>query len=88
MQHNRVDEEPEYLAAQLRKALAEDTRTGELGVQLAVREGRVHLSGAVSAHHYKAELDRVVRELEPLVTVHNDVSVVESGEPGEPEVLN
>lgn len=82
------DEAPEYLAARLSRAIAEDNRTGELGIQITIRGEHVYLNGSVSSHHYKTELDRVLHEHEPLLTVHNDVSVVEADEPGEPEVLN
>ncbi|WP_199433042.1 BON domain-containing protein [Qaidamihabitans albus] len=80
-------EAPQYRAARLRRALAEDTRTAELGVQVTVRGEHVYLSGSVPSRQRKEELDHVLHEKEPGTRVHNDVRVVEAGEPGEPEVI-
>ncbi|PXY23523.1 phospholipid-binding protein [Prauserella sp. PE36] len=80
-------EAPEYVAARIRRALAEDPRTAELGIQVTVKGEHVYLCGSVASQHCKEELDRVAHEKEPTLTVHNDVDVVEAGEPGEPEVL-
>lgn len=81
------DEAPEYVAARLHRALAEDARTAELGIQVTVRGDDVYLSGSVSSAGCKDELGRLLREREPSLRIHNDVRVVEAGEPGEPEVL-
>lgn len=80
-------EAPEYRAARLHRALAEDDRTAELGIRVRVRGAEVWLSGSVSSARCRGHLDTVLRELDPALTVHNDVRVVEAGEPGEPEVL-
>ncbi|PXY19042.1 BON domain-containing protein [Prauserella muralis] len=80
-------EAPEYLAARLRRVIAEDSRTAELGIQVSVRGEHVYLSGSVSSQQCKEELDAVLHEREPELRLHNDVRVVEAGEPGEPEVL-
>ncbi|NIJ11818.1 hypothetical protein FHU38_002162 [Saccharomonospora amisosensis] len=80
-------EPPQYRAARLHRVLAEDARTAELGVQVTVRGEDVYLTGTVSSPGRRDELDKVLRELEPEAKLHNDVRVVESGEPGEPEVL-
>lgn len=83
----RHGEAPEYRAARLRRALAEDTRTAELGIQVSVRGEHVYLSGSVSSAECRHHLDTVLHERDPSLNVHNDVRVVEAGEPGEPEVL-
>ncbi|WP_019813460.1 BON domain-containing protein [Saccharomonospora saliphila] len=80
-------EAPEYRAARLRRTLAEDTRTAELGIQVSVRGEHVYLSGSVASAACKESLDTVLLEREPALAVHNDVRVVEAGEPGDPEVL-
>ncbi|WP_019808249.1 hypothetical protein [Saccharomonospora halophila] len=80
-------EAPEYRAARLRRALAEDHRTAELGIQVRVRGAEAWLSGSVSSARCRVHLDTVLHELDPALTVHNDVRVVEVGQPGEPEVL-
>lgn len=78
---------PQYRAARLRSALAQDPRTAELGIQVTVRGDHVFLSGAVASAQRKEELDHVLHESEPRLNVHNDVRVVEVGEPGEAEEL-
>ncbi|EID52435.1 BON domain-containing protein [Saccharomonospora xinjiangensis] len=78
---------PEYTAARLRRALAEDERTAELGIQVDVRGEHVYLSGVVSSQTCKERLDAVLRDREPDLHLHNDVRVVEATEPGEAEVL-
>ncbi|MFF5992708.1 BON domain-containing protein [Prauserella flavalba] len=80
-------EAPEYVAARIRRALAEDPRTAELGIQVIVKGAHVYLCGTVASQQCKEELNRVAQEREPTLTVHNDVDVVEAGEPGAPEVL-
>lgn len=81
------DEAPQYRAARLRTALAQDPRTAELGVQVTVRGEHVYLSGTVPSARRKEELDHVLHERAPAVTVHNDVRIVEVGEPAEAEEL-
>ncbi|TLW94822.1 BON domain-containing protein [Saccharomonospora piscinae] len=80
-------EPPEYRAARLRRALAEDPRTAELGIQVDVRGSHAYLSGTVASAACKQQLAEVLGEREPGLRVHNDVRVVEAGEPGEAEVL-
>lgn len=87
MANRASGEAPEYVAARVRRVLAEDPRTAELGIQVDVRGEHVYLCGSVSSQQCKDELDLVVHEQEPRLRVHNDVHVVEAGEPGEPEVL-
>ncbi|PRX45951.1 BON domain-containing protein [Prauserella shujinwangii] len=80
-------EAPEYRAARLHRALAEDPRTSELGVQVSVDGDDIRLTGTVSSESCKEELGQVLHEWEPGATVHNDVRVVEADEPGEAEVI-
>lgn len=81
------EEAPEYRAARLRHALAEDARTGELGLQVDIRGQHVYISGTVSSQEYKDHLDTVLHEQEPRLQLHNDVHVVEVTEPPDSEVL-
>ncbi|EHR60958.1 BON domain-containing protein [Saccharomonospora cyanea] len=78
---------PEYLAARLRRALAEDERTAELGIQVDVRGDHVYLTGTVSSQTCKESLDAVLVEQEPELRLHNDVRVVEATAPDDAEVL-
>ena len=86
-EEHRFEEAPEYRAARLRRALAEDPRTAELGVQVDVRGEHAYLSGTVSSQEYKDQLDKVLHEQKPHLRVHNDVRVVEVAEPPDSEVL-
>jgi hypothetical protein len=72
---------PQYRAARLRRALAEDSRTAELGVRVTVRGDRVLMSGQVASEQRRAELYRVLHEVAPDLEVYNDVRVVCADEP-------
>ncbi|GAA3883994.1 hypothetical protein GCM10022243_55920 [Saccharothrix violaceirubra] len=77
----------QYLSARLRRALAEDPRTAELGVRVTVRGDHVLLSGDVACADRRADLEAVVHEAAPGVTVLDDVRVVPVGEPvGQEEI--
>lgn len=80
-------EEPQYLAAHLRQALAEDPRTAEQGVRVHVRDRTVHLSGEVATAHRRDALAAVVAEHAPDMTIRNDVQVVLTGQPAERKEL-
>ncbi|HEX4721876.1 MAG TPA: BON domain-containing protein [Pseudonocardiaceae bacterium] len=67
---------PEYLVARVRRALAEDPRTAELGVLVDVRGDRLVLGGSVATERRRADLTAVLRAALPDVPVHNDVRVV------------
>lgn len=78
---------PQYHVARIQRALADDPRTSELGVQVHVHGDRVHLAGTVPSEQRRAELERVLHEQEPGVQIQNDVQVVDAGEPGRTEDL-
>ncbi|WP_068056601.1 BON domain-containing protein [Nocardia xishanensis] len=69
-------ETPQYLVARLRRALAEDPRTAELGVQVTIRGEVVVLDGEVTSAQRKQQMEQVVREQLPGVVIHNDVRVM------------
>ncbi|GAA0207114.1 hypothetical protein GCM10010492_00700 [Saccharothrix mutabilis subsp. mutabilis] len=71
----------QYLAARLRRALAEDPRTTELGVRVTVRGDHVLLSGDVACAERRAELEAVIHDVAPELTVLDDVKVTPVGEP-------
>ncbi|GAA5113924.1 BON domain-containing protein [Haloechinothrix salitolerans] len=79
------DVAPHDRAARLRRALAEDPRTSELGVAISVRGDRVRLTGTVASAARKTEVDVVAQEAEPGLHVTNDITVVSAAEPGEAE---
>lgn len=70
-----TDEPEQYLAARLRRALAEDPRTCELGVRVTVRGHNVLLSGDVTSADRRAELEAVIHDVAPELTVLDDVKV-------------
>lgn len=76
---------PHDRAARLHRALAEDTRTSELGVTVSVRGDRVRLTGTVASAERKADVGVVAQEAEPSLHITNDISVVSAAEPGEAE---
>jgi hypothetical protein len=78
---------PQYRAARLRQALAEDPRTAELGVRVTVRGEHVMLSGQVVSEQRRAELQRVLAEMEPNLAIYNDVRVTSADEPSGREEL-
>lgn len=78
---------PQYLVAHIRRALAEDSRTAELGVRVSVRGDVVYLSGEVSSTECKRHLEDVVREQLPSVRLRNDTHIVDCHAPAETEEL-
>jgi osmotically-inducible protein OsmY len=78
---------PQYVVARLRSALADDPRTAEQGVRVAVRGDHVVLSGDVATERRRAEVSEVIREAVPDMVVHNDVRVVCADEPTRREEL-
>ncbi|MGK8488687.1 BON domain-containing protein [Nocardia asiatica] len=80
-------EQPQYLVARLRRALAEDPRTAELGVQVTIRGDVVVLGGEVSSDQRKQQMETVVREQLPHARIHNDVHVTRPAAPVETETL-
>ena len=71
----------QYLAANLRRAVAEDPRTAELGVRVTVRGDNVMLSGDVACADRRATLEEVLHEAAPELKILNDVRVTPAGEP-------
>ncbi|WP_225726313.1 MULTISPECIES: BON domain-containing protein [unclassified Nocardia] len=78
---------PQYLVAHLRRALAEDPRTAELGVQVTIRGDVVVLGGDVTSDDRREQMETVVRELLPQARIHNDVHVTPPVPPGGVEEL-
>lgn len=82
-----TDESPQYRVAHVRRALAEDPRTAEMGVRVNVRGDHVHLTGEVTTEQRRAELETVLAEVAPDVVVSNDVRVADNREPARQEEL-
>lgn len=80
---NVSEEVPQYLVARLRRALAEDPRTAELGVAVVVRGRDVFLTGEVSSGALHGAITEVVDEAAPQLRVHNETRVAEGRRPHE-----
>lgn len=78
---------PEYLAAELHRALTEDPRCAEQGVRVRIRGDVVVLDGEVGNAERRRRLEDVVREIAPDAQIHNDVHVTATPGPGECEDL-
>ncbi|WP_245568277.1 BON domain-containing protein [Nocardia jiangxiensis] len=82
------DLSPQYSAANLRRALAEDPRTAELGVRVSVRDNAVVLCGEVASSRRCRQLEDIVREHAPKLLVHNDIRVTTPDVPASHEQLD
>ncbi|GAA4570964.1 BON domain-containing protein [Planotetraspora kaengkrachanensis] len=80
-------ETPQYVAARIQRALAEDERTNELGIRVDVRGDQVFLRGQVSCEERRHGIEDVAREAAPGLTVHNEIRLLEVRAPGEEEHL-
>ncbi|MEU6738246.1 BON domain-containing protein [Streptosporangium sandarakinum] len=80
-------EAPQYVAARVQSALAEDERTHELGIRVVVRGDQIFLHGQVSCDERRALIADVAGEAAPGLTVRNEIAVMDVREPGEREKL-
>jgi len=87
MTSDQAHRPPEYEVAMIRRALAEDERTAELGIRVTVRGDAILLSGDVECEHRRTEIDAVLREIASDMRVFNDLRVTEVGEPAGREEL-
>ncbi|CAN5855274.1 hypothetical protein BH23ACT12_BH23ACT12_04620 [soil metagenome] len=71
----------EYDAARLCDALARDERTGELGIDVTIAEGKAFLHGKVSTPDRREAIAEVAAEFLPHCTVVNEVTVTELADP-------
>ncbi|MEV7010556.1 BON domain-containing protein [Streptosporangium sp. NPDC051022] len=80
-------EAPQYVAARVQRALAEDERTNELGIKVDVKGEQLFLRGQVTGTERRLLIADVAREAAPGLTVRNEISVIDVREPGEEEQL-
>ncbi|GAA4223300.1 osmotically-inducible protein OsmY [Streptosporangium album] len=80
-------EAPQYVAARVQRALAEDERTNELGIRVDVRGEQLFLRGQVSGDERRALIADVAGEAAPGLTVRNEITVMEVRGPGREERL-
>lgn len=70
-----------YLVERLRERFAEDPRLGELGLEVTVVAGIVHVHGEVASVTRRAAVAEIARELAPDLEVRNEVQVTEVATP-------
>lgn len=70
------DTAPEYVAEQIRQAIATDPRTVEQGMDVRVVGSEVLVTGSVSSEERRAAIGQVAGEVAPGLVVRNDVVVV------------
>ncbi|MEV4092072.1 BON domain-containing protein [Streptosporangium saharense] len=80
-------EAPQYVAARVQRALAEDDRTNELGIRVDVRGGQLFLRGQVSGDERRMLIADVAHEAAPELTLRNEITVLDIRGPGEEERL-
>ncbi len=78
----------QYAVAHLRRALAEDERTYELGIHVTIRGETIVLDGEVESDERRQLIETVVRETLPQLAVHNDVRVARITAPDQHETLS
>ncbi|MFC4122533.1 BON domain-containing protein [Nonomuraea zeae] len=81
-------EAPQYVAARVQQAMAEDARTNELGIRVDIRGDQLFLRGQVSGAEQRELLGQVAHEAAPELYLHNEINVMEVTEPGEDEHLD
>lgn len=69
-------EPEEYVGQHLREALAQDSRVSELGLDVVIRAGVLHITGTVSTEERRAAVAAVAAELAPDWSVVNETTVV------------
>ncbi|MBB2911328.1 osmotically-inducible protein OsmY [Streptosporangium becharense] len=74
-------EAPQYIAARVQRALAEDDRTTELGIRVDVRGDQLYLRGQVNCAERCRLITEVAREAAPGLVIHNEIDVVDVREP-------
>lgn len=80
-------EAPQYVAARVQRALAEDERTTELGIRADVRGDQLYLRGQVTSADRRDLIAKVAGEAAPGLVVHNEIDMVGVGDPVREERL-
>ncbi|MEV6868708.1 BON domain-containing protein [Streptosporangium subroseum] len=80
-------EAPQYVAARVKSALAEDERISELGILVDIRGEQLFLRGQVADARRRALIAEVAEEAAPGLTVRNEITVLDVRDPCEEEKL-
>jgi osmotically-inducible protein OsmY len=71
----------QYLVAKLREALAHDPRVAALDIHVRIVGNDVFLTGAVATAPRRDAVEAVVRDLEPGLTLHNQLDLLTADAP-------
>lgn len=77
---------PQYLVARVRERVAADAH--ELGIQVDLQGGIVHLRGDVVSEQRSRDVEAIARAAAEGREIRNELSVVSAGEPGAAERLS
>jgi osmotically-inducible protein OsmY len=80
-------EAPQYVAARVKSALAEDERISELGILVDIRGEQLFLRGQVADARRRTLIADVAEEAAPGLTVRNEITVLDVRGPCEEEKL-
>jgi hypothetical protein len=80
-------EAPQYVAARVQCALAEDERINELGILVDVRGEQLFLRGQVVGDERRALIADVAGEAAPGLTIRNEITTLDLRDPCEEERL-
>ncbi|KWW97986.1 phospholipid-binding protein [Carbonactinospora thermoautotrophica] len=80
----RGEKAPEYRAGHIMQRIAEDPRTSEMGIHIAMHAGWLVVSGVVSTPQRREEILRVIREEAPELRIRDEVQIAGAGA-GDPE---
>lgn len=76
-----------YLVERLRERFAEDPRLGELGLEVHLTAGMIHVHGEVATAGRREAIADIVREVAPELGLRNEVQVTEVVPSASEEVL-
>lgn len=82
-----LEEEPEYVTAHVRQALATDARVAELGLEVHLEGDEIVVAGTVSTEERRASIDDVVAGAAPGHPVRNEARVMGYDEPATVETI-
>jgi osmotically-inducible protein OsmY len=75
----------QYLVGKIQSALATDARTNKLDVKVMIAGGKIHLMGQTATEERRRTIAEVVAEAVPDMDVRNELTVMQIGDPAQPE---
>jgi osmotically-inducible protein OsmY len=77
----------QYLVGKIQAALAADARTNKLDVKVMIAGGKIHLMGQTSTEERRRAIAIVVTEAVPDMDVRNELTLIQIGDPAQPEEI-